>query len=75
MKKIIIYLACWALMLTGHTFNVFAKNSINVKAAAASQRLSDNTLVRVLIAGVWWIFVYAPDGSLITAYIDVDDHH
>jgi hypothetical protein len=42
-------------------------------AKAAVCYVEEYTFQRILIEGIWWIFVFAPDGSFVDAYPDVDD--
>ncbi len=60
------------LMLVGVSFTTLSSVNAEVKTSATQQEtLDEYTRVRVLIDGVWWIFVYDADGKVVEVYTEV----
>lgn len=60
------------LLLVGVSFTTLSSVNAEVKTSATQQEVLDEyTRVRVLIDGVWWIFVYDADGKVVEVYTEV----
>lgn len=69
-KSILLAILLVSIVLTNA--EIIQSNSSNVKSSTIELRTkSQNThMERVLIDGVWWIIIYADDGSVINMYED-----
>jgi hypothetical protein len=70
--KTLILTICFLLTFTG--VKIPASSYATVKDAVMRHMVTEeNTYVRVLIEGIWYIYVYGPDGSLIIVYPDLEE--
>jgi len=75
--KLLIYI-CLALLISFSPFQSISGFQVfrNTTETCSICKYSTNieyTYVRVLVDGVWWIWVYDEDGNKIMEYIDDDD--